>query len=359
MRPCKVWILAAAVGSLVATRDGASQLVQRDAQFRLPASYNFRFYDTHNEAARSFYAAHYAHFGVYEVLWRHGPDAAAEMDRLYDGILEYIRRPPKFEPPAEIIAPEWSKIAYATGRSMDWTHMLHTQLYDILTDDRVKDKKAAGERAIAYYLSNLGSAFATRGYGHAFMLAGGTWAEVFARRYSKVNGVLWSYHWHHAAVYEALLEPDPHRRRAELDRVIRVFRDSVLADPPRYMPLTAQVAPGFGEMFPAAAHIFDNLHMMHDVVNDIMADERIPREAKAREIERIRQQMLYANQDWVIPPPLPAEAHAHMPMEAMTVPTRLPDGRWLPQGHPRARLPDLNHETPTRHDDAQHEERRP
>ncbi|MGH7546093.1 MAG: hypothetical protein ACREKI_07915 [Gemmatimonadota bacterium] len=335
--------------TVIAASAGAAdaQIVQRGAQFRLAASYNFAFYDTHNAAARSFYAAHYAHFGAYEVLLRHGADAEAEVERLREQVLRYIDRPPKFEPPAEIIAPEWSKIAYPTGHSMDWTHMLHTQLYDILTDDRVRDKKAAGERAIAYYLSSAGSAFATRGYGHAFMLAGGPWAEVFARKYPKVNGILWAYHWHHAAVYEALLEPDSAARRIALERVIRVFRDSVLADPPSYMPLTAQVAPKFGEMFPAAAQIFDNLHMMHDVVNDIMADERIPKEAKGREIERMRQQMLYANQEWVIPPPLPVHAHGAMPMEAMTVPTRLSDGRWLPQGHPRARAPEMDPDAAT------------
>ena len=28
-------------------------------------------------------------------------------------------------------------MAFETGRSMNWTHMLHSQLYEILTDDRV------------------------------------------------------------------------------------------------------------------------------------------------------------------------------------------------------------------------------
>ncbi len=333
----------AALVLLVWTGVADGQIVQRNAQFRLPASYNFEFYDTYPEAARSFYAAHFAHFGVYEVLLNDGPDAREQVRSLEAQIRRYVASPPTFEPPAEIIAPNWSKVAYRTGAAMDWTHMLHTQLYDILTDDRVVDKRAAGERAIAYYLSNAGSAFSTRGYGHAFMLAGGTWAEAFVKKYPSVNGILWAYHWHHAAVYEALMEGDPETRRRTLDRVIRVFKDSVLANPPAYMPLTAEVAPTFGAMLPAAAHIFDNLHMMHDVVNDVMADERIPRDAKGREIDRMLRQMLYANQGWVIPPPLPAEAHQHMPMSAMTVPTQLPDGRWLPQGHPDAAMPPMDH----------------
>lgn len=328
------------------TADG--QIVQRNAQFRLSADYNFEFYNEYPEAARSFYAAHFAHFSVYEALLNEGPDAVNEMQRLEEQIRYYVANPPRLEPPADIIAPNWSKIAYQTGQAMDWTHMLHSQLYDILADDRIDDKKAAGERAISYYLANSGAAFSTRGYGHAFMLGGGSWAGTFARKYPAINGILWAYHWHHASVYESLMEPDLAARHQTLDQVIRVFEDSVLTNLPAYMPLTAQFAPRFAELWPAAAHIFDNLHMMHDVVNDIMADARIPAAAKDREIERMLQQMLYANQEWVIPPTLPPDANMHMPMQAMTVPTQLPSGRWLPQGHPEARMQVMEGEMPMR-----------
>ncbi len=326
------WIAATLAATMGTAR---AQVVQRNGQFRLPAGYNFAFYDTYPGAARSFYAAHFAHFGIYEVLYRGGPGDTAALDRLERRIRYYVEHPPRLEPPAEIIAPSWAKIAWRTASAMDWTHMLHSQLYDILTDDRVQDKRAAGERAIAYYLSNA-DAFSTRGYGHAFMLGGGAWAEAFATAFPSLNGILWAYHWHHAAVYEALMEPDA-SRGAALERVLRTFRDSVLADPPRSMPLTAEIAPTFSAMFPAAAHIFDNLHMMHDVVNDVMADARIPLDEKGAEIDRMLGLMRYANQDGVIPPEIPARAHGAMPASAMTRPTQLPDGRWLPQGHPEAR----------------------
>ena len=137
------------------------------------------------------------------------------------------------------------------------------------------------------------------------------------------------------------MEDDAGDQQRELTRVLGVFTDSVLQNLPSYMPLTAQIAPKFGAMFPAAAHIFDNLHMMHDVVNDIMVDVRIGVRAKGLEIGRMLEQMLYANQEWVIPPPFPADAHANMPMSVMTVPTQLPDGSWLPQGHPEARMAEM------------------
>lgn len=339
----KIYVLAAAlaVAGAVCPIPSSAQIVQRNAQYWLPAGYNNHFYDTHPDAARSFYAAHYSHFGVYEVGLTAGDNIDEAMVQLESDIHRLIRRPPKFEPPIDVIAPHWNKMAYPTAAAMDWTHHLHEQLYDILSDDRVEDRQTAGERAISHYLSNGRAAFSTRGYGHAFMMAGGTWAEAFAHRYPGINGVLWAYHWHHAAVYEALMEADVGDRQRELARVLRVFTDSVLQNPPSYMLLTAQIAPKFGAMFPAAAHIFDNLHMMHDVVNDIMVDGRIGVQAKGWEISRMLEQMLYVNQEWVIPPPLPAGAHENMPMSVMTVPTQLPDGRWLPQGHPEARMAEM------------------
>jgi len=326
-------------GSVAVAQPVAGQIVQRDAQHRLPAPYNDAFYETYEAAARSFYAAHFAHFGVYEEALVGAPQGVPDrMAHLESEVRRLVASPPRWEPPVDVVAPNWTRVAYATAHAMDWTHDLHSQLYDILTDDRVRDKRAAGERAIAYYLTHRGAAFSTRGYGHAFMMGGGTWAGTFAQRFPSLNGILWAYHWHHAAVYEALMEPDSMRRREELNRVIRVFEDSVLADPPDYMPLTAQVAPRFGAMFPAAAHIFDNLHMMHDVVNDIMVDPGVPKARKSAEIDRLLTQVLYRNQDWVIPPAVDTESHDAMPMSAMRVPTQLPDGSWLPQGHPDARV---------------------
>lgn len=328
----------AGIIGFVAFAAAACGSAQRNDVYHLAAPYNFAFYDTHEEAARSFYAAHFTHFAAYEILMHPGQDPPGRMSEFETRVRAYIADPPKFEPPAEIIAPRWTRLAFETAQSMDWAHMLHSQLYDILTDDRITDKRTAGERAIAYYLSETEAAFSTRGYGHRFMEGGGEWAGNFHIAYPDINGILWAYHWHHAAVYEALMETDPDRRRAELDRVIDVFTDSVLLELPHVMPLTAEVAPRFSRLFPAAAHIFDNLHMMHDVVNDIMAEPSYSLSEKAAEIERLRGQMVYAGQDTVEAPGMPMGADHRMSDGAMRVPTELPTGRWLPQGHPEARM---------------------
>jgi hypothetical protein len=54
---------------------------------------------------------------------------------------------------------------------------------------------------------------------------------------------------------------------------------------PSVMPMTAAVAPEFSRRHPRAAAIFDNLHMMHDVISDILASPDIPRERKRAAIE--------------------------------------------------------------------------
>ncbi len=77
----------------------------RNSQFQLPGNYNFAFYDTHTRAAQSFYAAHLAHFGIYEVALTQGEDATEAFTELETRIRRFVTAPPRFEPPAELIAP--------------------------------------------------------------------------------------------------------------------------------------------------------------------------------------------------------------------------------------------------------------
>jgi hypothetical protein len=44
--------------------------------------------------------------------------------------------------------------------------------------------------------------------------------------------------------------------------------------------MTAAVAPEFTRRHPRAAAIFDNLHMMHDIISDVLASPTIPRDHK-------------------------------------------------------------------------------
>jgi hypothetical protein len=65
------------------------------------------------------------------------------------------------------------------------------------------------------------------------------------------------------------------------------FRQMIEQPParmPSVMPMTPVVAPLFTARYPEAAIIFDNLHSMHDVISDILANPSVPRDRKREEI---------------------------------------------------------------------------
>jgi hypothetical protein len=55
---------------------------------------------------------------------------------------------------------------------------------------------------------------------------------------------------------------------------------------PKYMPMTSAVAPKFSAAHPRAAVVFDNLHMMHDIISDILTADTIPPNRKGRMIDQ-------------------------------------------------------------------------
>src|SRR6202022_457533 len=73
-------------------------------------------------------------------------------------------------------------------------------------------------------------------------------------------------------------------RRAGVTAAVARFRqmlENAPAHMPRVMPMTAAIAPSFAERYSEAAIIFDNLHGMHDVVSDILANnEKVSHRAK-------------------------------------------------------------------------------
>jgi hypothetical protein len=52
------------------------------------------------------------------------------------------------------------------------------------------------------------------------------------------------------------------------------------------MPMTPAIAPTFTARYPRFAAVFDNLHMMHDVISDILASDAVAEGGKRDEIYR-------------------------------------------------------------------------
>jgi hypothetical protein len=109
-------------------------------------------------------------------------------------------------------------------------------------------------------------------------------SQGFRKAHPKFNGLIWAYHWLQIGLYEPLiLGSTVTEKKSGVKATLARFW-SMLEDPPArfpsVMPMTATVAPTFSAKHPRAAVIFDNLHMMHDIISDILAADTIPRGRK-------------------------------------------------------------------------------
>jgi hypothetical protein len=120
------------------------------------------------------------------------------------------------------------------------------------------------------------------------LMEGQKYSLAFRRRYPKFNGLIWAYHWLQIGLYEPLVTAKTRDGRQKgVDAALAQFRKLLATPPasmPKVMPMTAAVAPEFSRRYPEVAIIFDNLHAMHDVISDVLADTTIPRSRKRAEI---------------------------------------------------------------------------
>jgi hypothetical protein len=262
-------------------------------QFYLPASHNWAFRRNYNAAERMFYAFDYGHAILYETLWTR-PDAPPSLleERIYDRLTRRILvRPPRLPLEEAAIEVEYAKLVPEAKMMFDWAHILHRQTYDVWADERIpleeKDRHMA--EILAYYRTRPDLAFSTRPKSMELM-DGQFYSLAFRERYPKFNGLIWAYHWLQIGLYEPLLVAHTSEERQALVRATVARFWQMLENPPEtmpyLMPMTAAVAPRFAERYPEISIVFDNLHMMHDVVSDILASDRVPRDRKRAEILR-------------------------------------------------------------------------
>jgi len=280
--------LALAVAVVGGLPRGAVAQDRRNEQFYYPGSFNWAFLENYPEAARLFNAFDYGHAVLYERLYTL-PDsarAAAALEREYRFLTtDLLVRPPRFAVAEEVIEPTYAKLAWQAKTMFDWAHILHRQIYDVYADERIREarKDSLIERLTDYYLSNRDLAFVPVPKSMALM-DGQYFSQVFRKRFPTFNGLIWAYHWLQVGLYEPfIVGRTPDERKAGVTAAVARFWD-MLGDPPRsmphVMPMTATVAPRFTEGHPRAAAIFDNLHMMHDIISDILAADTVPRDRK-------------------------------------------------------------------------------
>lgn len=282
--------LAVALAAICPLATLHAQATRYYEQTYMHASHNWVFRATYPEADHLFNAFDYGHAILYETLWRH-PDAPAGAldDKQFSFITtKLLVHPPSVMLDEAAIGPEWAKLAPEVLMMFDWAHMLHRQIYDIWADDRIKpaDKDAAVAKVLAYYRSRSDIAFSSKPKDMTLM-EGQPYSLAFRKRFPKFNGLIWSYHWMQMTLYEALMAgTTPAERKRNVAAVTARFWQMVRspASLPAMMPMSPAVAPRFTARYPEAAAIFDNLHSMHDVVSDILANPSVARADKRRAI---------------------------------------------------------------------------
>jgi hypothetical protein len=262
-------------------------------QFYMPGDFNWTFRRTYPAADRLFNAFDYGHAILYERLYtRPGADVSLLEDKEYNFITKKLLiSPPDLPLEEAAIEVAYAKIAPEAKMMFDWAHLFHRQVYDVLSDENLSQsvKDATIARLLSYYKTRPDLAFSSSPKSMDLM-EGQPYSLAFRNNYPKFNGLIWGYHWLQVGLYEPLMTgKNLEERQAGVTAAVARFRQMLENAPehmPRMMPMTAAVAPTFAKRYPEAAIIFDNLHSMHDVVSDILANPKVPHDRKRAEILR-------------------------------------------------------------------------
>ena len=278
----RVALLLAVLAGPLAAQD------RRDEQFYYPGGFNWRFLARYAEAARLFNAFDYGHAVLYETLLTKPQAAGPALAREYRYLTEdLLPRPPRFAIAEEAVMPSYARRMWRAKQMIDWAHVLHRQIYDVYADDRLAmpQRDSLIERLTDYYLSRTDYAFVVAPKSMALM-DDQSFSRTFRRAHPRFNGLIWAYHWLQVGLYEPMATAgSPAAARAGVDTAVARFRAMVREHRfPAVMPMTSAVAPEFSRRHPRAAVIFDNLHMMHDIISDVLASPEVPPDRKRAEV---------------------------------------------------------------------------
>jgi len=193
------------------------------------------------------------------------------IERARQEVVDFIFSSPRVPPDEEQVAPTFNRLAWEVAKTFDWAHIFHRSLYDLFASD-VTDKEAVYRKLLDDYLAKP-EAITPHRLDHHMALWSFAESKSFRDQFGKFNTQIWAYHWLQAAVYDVQLLGDVKKQQELMPKVI-AFYHGYLRRPPvewRFMPMMPEAAPNFARRFPEATTIFDNLHMLHDNFDDILA----------------------------------------------------------------------------------------
>ncbi len=292
---------AALIALVVANPGPASaQWEPRDKRFHGRGPWNLALHQGIPELDVAFNGVDFGHSHLYETLLRTGGnDVPAVEERARRQTLAFIASRPALPPNEEAIAPTYIRLAWRAQNMFDEAHALHRATYDIYASQVVTDKAPAIHRALAYYQASPYAVTAQR-LDHQ-RLDQFPYSRAFRQRFPLFNATIWAYHYLQGAAYDPLISGADHAgQRERLQPILATYR-GYLDRPPvewTFMPLTGELSPAFADQHPEIANIFDNLHMLHDNVSDVLASETLPAwEAKRSEIYRLMETYYLASAD--------------------------------------------------------------
>ncbi len=211
----------------------------------------------------------FGHAHLAETLIETQDPERAEKARLE--ILDFIFSSPSVPPDEEQISPTFTRMVWEAQKVFNWAHTFHFNLYDLFASDETKDKEGAYRKILETYLSKS-EAITSHPLDHVGKLSNFPESHAFRDKFPKFTTQIWAYHWLQAGAYDVQLMGESGRQR-ELFKPVIAYYHGYLRSPPvewRIMPMMHEAAPEFSRRFPEAAAIFDNLHMLHDNIDDVL-----------------------------------------------------------------------------------------
>ena len=221
-----------------------------------------------------------------------------EVERARLEVLDFIFSSPSVPPDEEMIAPTLTRMIWEAYKAFNWAHSFYRSVYDLYASDQIPDKEIALRQIFADYIAKPEAITS-----HCLDLHNKLWSfpesKAFRTKFRTFNTQIWSYHWLQAATYDVQLLGDAGKQRELMPKLISHYH-GYLRKPPvdwQFMPMMAEGAPKFAARFPEVAAVFDNLHMLHDNIDDILSrpDLYPTREAKRTAILKILPIYLHQN----------------------------------------------------------------
>jgi hypothetical protein len=311
----------------VVALSACAEFEQRDKRFYYRALWNFALRENLKELDIEFNGVDFGHSNLYENLLLTGArEVPAIEEKARKQTLQFIYSRPVLNPNEEAIAPTYMKLAWKAQNTFDEAHALHRATYDIYVSD-LADKESALRQVLAFY-QNSAYAITAKRLDHR-RLDTFPYSKSFRRKFPLFNATIWAYHYLQVVVYDALAAaPDLPAKQKAVDPILHTYH-GYLDKPPvewTFMPMTAELSPKFAAEIPEIANIFDNLHMMHDTISDVLVTDLLPTwEEKRKEIYRVTQAYYWASAD-ATNPFIVREGQPHHPGSTPTMGPGAPGG---------------------------------